>query len=134
METTKPQDCYLELRHPSTEGLGGKYLIDQQKTALLQNVMQTLEVFYSMQYWNVCQQWKSPFVQRHFQGESRGANQPGSFAVLVRRRDVFFYGCIIPLARRLKGCPVFKATGKELLQYALRKRKEWKEGIHNRIF
>ena len=55
--------------------------------------------------------------------EGRGGKDPKEFWYQGELGFYDFY--IIPLAERLKECPAFYTSGRELLLYAISNRKEW---------
>lgn len=100
-------------------------LVNAQKTALLEHVIQASDVAHTMQHWTVYQRWNRRLfdeMDMTFQA-GRGSTDPA--ANWYEGEMGFFDFYIIPLAERLKKCPAFGASGDELLQYATSNRKEW---------
>ncbi|KAG7342939.1 adenylate/guanylate cyclase [Nitzschia inconspicua] len=102
-----------------------KNLMNLQKTAVLETVIQVSDVSHTMQHWKVYQKWNHRLfceLRKAFQ-EGRGGKDPSEFWYEGELGFYDFY--IIPLAERLKECPAFHTSGRELLLYAMSNRKEW---------
>jgi hypothetical protein len=103
----------------------GEELINTQKMALLEHLIQTSDVAHTMQHWNVYQKWNRCLYQELSKAyqSNRARSDPSEF--WYDGEIGFFDAYIIPLAQRLKDCPAFDASGQELLHYAKSNRKEW---------
>lgn len=100
-------------------------LINMQKTALLEHIIQASDVAHTMQHWTVYQHWNRRLFHEMDKAFKAGRGEIDPAANWYTGEMGFFDFYIIPLAERLKKCPAFGASGDELLQYALSNRKEW---------
>jgi 3'5'-cyclic nucleotide phosphodiesterase len=100
-------------------------LLNMQKTAVLETVIQVSDVSHTMQHWNVYQKWNHCLYRELLEAfrAGRAGKDPSEFWYDGELGFFDFY--IIPLAERLKECPAFYTSGRELLLYAESNRKEW---------
>ncbi|KAL3918421.1 MAG: hypothetical protein SGILL_004243 [Bacillariaceae sp.] len=112
--------CFNQVDAPSSPEL-----LNLQKTAVLETIIQVSDVSHTMQHWKVYQKWNHRLYRELSEAfhQGRASKNPAEF--WYQGEIGFFDHYIIPLAARLKECPAFYMSGEELLLYAKDNRKEW---------
>lgn len=101
-------------------------LLNLQKTAVLETIIQVSDVSHAMLHWKVYQKWNHRFYYEMKKAYEVGWGKKDPSEFWYKGELGFYDFYIIPLAERLKQCPAFYTSRRELLLYAISNQKEWK--------
>ena len=98
---------------------------NRKATMLVEILIQAADIAHTMQQWQVYKQWNERLFCEQHEAHKAGRGDSDPSNKWYPNELSFFDGVVMPLAKKLRECGSFGATGSEFLKYAEANRMEW---------
>ena len=98
---------------------------NRKATMLVEILIQAADVAHTMQQWQVYKQWNEKLFSEQHEAYKAGRADDDPSNKWYLNELAFFDGVVMPLAKKLRACGSFGATGAEFFKYAEANRVEW---------
>ncbi|CAB9518478.1 Receptor-type guanylate cyclase gcy [Seminavis robusta] len=99
--------------------------LNRKGTIVLEHVIQASDISHCVQHWTIYQKWNRRLFQEMYDAFLSGRTDKDPSTGWYAGELWFFDNYVIPLAKKLKECKVFGASGHEYLDTAYENRIEW---------
>jgi hypothetical protein len=101
--------------------------LNRKATIVLEHVIQASDIVHTVQHWTIYQKWNRRLFQEMYLAFKAGRTDKDPSEGWYAGELWFFDNYVIPLARKLKECQVFGASGHEYQDCAYENRIEWEQ-------
>jgi len=101
--------------------------VNRKATIVIEHLIQASDVAHTMQHWHIYLNWNSSLFSEKYEAFLQGRAEEDPTETWYEDELQLFDSFVIPLAKKLKDCGVFRLidSNDSLLDYAVRNRTQW---------
>ena len=99
--------------------------VNRKATIVLEHLIQAANIHHSMQSWVVFEKWSNRLFEERYQAFKSGRSTNDPSLTWYDDQLQMFDNIAIPLAMQLKDCDAFVVAPDDILDYAVRNRRQW---------